>query len=187
MSEPAKKNRTYEDLHAIPENMLGEIINGKLVVTPRPGRKHGYVATTLIEQVGPAYHGGRGGPGGWIFIVEPEIILGKHIMVPDVAGWKSGRFPREEETNPISAVPDWVCEILSSPKGELCDRSEKMPIYARYGIPHAWLINPTIQSLEAYRLEHGRWSTLGVFGERQRAPIEPFAEIELDLGEFWLE
>ena len=187
MSDPAKKKATYEDLFNIPENMRGEIINGELIVTPRPSRKHGYVAATLIEEVGPPYHRGRGGPGGWIFIVEPEIILGEHIIIPDVAGWKAERFPKEEEQNPISAVPDWVCEIISSPKGELYDRGEKMSIYAEYGVHHAWLINPAIRSLEAYRLESGRWSRLGVFGERKKVRVEPFQEIEFDLGDFWLE
>ena len=45
MSEPAKKKATYDDLFGIPENMIGEIIDGELIVHPRPSRKHIYAAS----------------------------------------------------------------------------------------------------------------------------------------------
>src|SRR5208337_2762426 len=73
MSEPPKKKAAYDDLFNIPENMTGEIINGELVVTPRPSKGHGYAVTTLGHEIGPPYRFGRGGPGGWVFIFEPEI------------------------------------------------------------------------------------------------------------------
>ena len=34
MADPAGKGATYEDLFDIPENMIGEIIDGELIVTP---------------------------------------------------------------------------------------------------------------------------------------------------------
>ena len=77
MSELAKKKATYEDLYSIPENMTGEIINGELIVTPRPSRKHVRTAIVLGNKIGSPYDFGEaGGPGGWIFLIEPEIGLG---------------------------------------------------------------------------------------------------------------
>ncbi len=131
MSEPAGKRAVYEDLFGIPENMTGEIIDGELIVTPRPSRKHVYAASSLGNLVGPPYHFGRGGgPGGWIILDEPEIELGENILVPDLAGWRRERFPLSEETNWISVVPDWVCEILS-PSTIRVDKVKKMGLYAR--------------------------------------------------------
>lgn len=36
MPEPAKKIATYDDLHDLPQNMVGEVINGELIASPRP-------------------------------------------------------------------------------------------------------------------------------------------------------
>ncbi|SPF31433.1 conserved hypothetical protein [Syntrophobacter sp. SbD1] len=63
MSEPAKKKATYDDLYSVAENMTGEIINGELIVTPRPSRKHGYAAFALGKEIGPYLSGKSGGPG----------------------------------------------------------------------------------------------------------------------------
>ena len=93
MSDLARKKATYEDLYNIPENMTGEIIDGELIVTPSPSRKH----TLCCLRVGrrnhpPLQFGQGGGPGGWIIIIEPEIGLGEHTLVPDLAGWKTGKI-----------------------------------------------------------------------------------------------
>jgi len=35
---------------------------------------------------------GRGGPGGWIILIEPELHLGRDVIAPDVAGWRRERM-----------------------------------------------------------------------------------------------
>jgi hypothetical protein len=57
--------------------MTGEIIDGEIIVTPRPSRKHGFCATALGTAVTAPYQFGQGGGlGGWIFIIELEIRFG---------------------------------------------------------------------------------------------------------------
>ena len=186
MSEPARKPASYEDLFDIPENMTGEIINGELVVHPRPSRKHAYAASALGGELTPAYQFGRGGgPGGWIILEEPEIGLGEHTIVPDFGGWKRERFPVEEPHNWISVAPDWVCEIIS-PKTALLDRTVKKDIYAKHRVGHLWLIDPINMTLEVYRLGSDTWDSLGTFGGKDKVRTEPFSEIEIDLSNFWL-
>ncbi len=185
MSEPARRKAVYEDLFHIPENTTGEIINGDLHVTLRPSRKHVYAATVLGDEIGSRYRAGRGGPGGWIVLIEPEIAFGKHIIVPDLAAWKKKRFPIEEPHNWISAAPEWVCEILS-PNTAPIDRTQKMPVYAQHRVSHAWLIDPILRTLELFKQESGRWIFVGAYAEAARVRAEPFAEIELDLRALWL-
>jgi len=186
MSEAAKKEGTYEDLYALPENMTGEIIDGELIATPRPSQKHIYTTSRLDKEIGPPYEIGRGGPGGWIILVEPEIGFGKNILVPDLAGWKRERFSVDESHNWIAIAPDWACEVLS-PSTARNDRMKKMRIYARHEVAFAWLIEPTLKMLEAYRLEGGRWLLLDIYAENDKVRIEPFQDIEIDLGGLWLE
>ena len=187
MTKSARNRAVYEDLFDIPENKTGEIINGELIVTPRPSRRHSIATSRLGSELIPAYDFGRGGgPGGWIILDEPEISFGEDILVPDLAGWKKERFPVEEPHNWISVAPDWVCEILS-PWTAQVDRTEKMPVYARHQVSHAWLIDPILKTLEVFQFEPGRWVVLGVYAKSAKVRAEPFVAIELDLGLLWLE
>ena len=186
MNEPARKRASYEDLYAIPENMVGEIIDGELIATPRPSRKHGYTASIVGSEIGPPYNMGRGGPGGWIIIGEPEIALGDNILVPDLAGWKKERFPATEDHNWISVCPDWICEIVS-PGSIRIDRVIKMGLYSQHRVPHFWVIDPTNKTLEVLGNEAGRWVILGTYAEDDKVRAEPFPAIEIDLRSLWLE
>lgn len=188
MVELAKKKITYDDLFDIPENTTGEIVDGELFVTPRPSRKHTYAASALDKRIGASYQFAEGGgPGGWVIIVEPEIKLGENILVPDLAGWKSGRFPFEEDTNWISVAPDWLCEVLS-PRTASLDKTWKMPVYARHGVAWVWIIDPAMKTLDVYRLEPGGWwRLLASYGQNDRVRAEPFDQIELNLDDLWLE
>jgi Uma2 family endonuclease len=187
MSEPAKKRSTYEDLYKIPENMTGEIVNGELIVTPRPSRKHVFTATALGTKVAAPYQFGEGGgPGGWIVLIDPEIALGEDILVPDLAGWREERFPELEEYNWISVAPDWICEILS-PSTAKTDKTHKMPVYAQHGVAHLWLMDPSARTLDVFRLEAGRWMVIGLFAEDDKVRSEPFQDVEIELSSLWLE
>lgn len=185
MSDPAKKKATYEELLDIPEDMIGEIIDGELAVAPRPSRMHAIASSYLGGEVIPPYCHGRGGPGGWVIIIEPEIGFGDDILVPDLAGWRKERFPESEEHNWISVAPDWVCEVLS-PSSARNDRIKKMRIYAQYQVRHTWLIDPLLMTLEVFRLESGRWFLLDAFSETDKVRTEPFREVEIHLGDLWL-
>lgn len=187
MSERAGKKAVYEDLQTIPENMTGEIINGEMVVTPRPSRRHVFTASVLGARVMAPYHFGEGdGPGGWIILIEPEIGLGENILVPDLAGWRVERYPAEEPHNWISVTPDWICEVVS-PATRRTDKMEKMPIYARNGVACLWLIDPVAKTLDVFRLEDGRWMVAGLYVEDAKVRAEPFAELEINLAELWQE
>ena len=185
MAEAAKKPATYEDLYTLPENTIGEIIDGELIANPRPSREHVFIASRLDKEIGYAYEIGRGGPGGWVILVEPEIGLGEHIMVPDLAGWKVERYPKNEPHNWISVVPDWVCEILS-PDSRKRDRIKKMPVYAQYGVPYVWLIDPSVKTLDVFRLENGRWVVEGFYVGDDMVKAMPFDQIELNLADLWM-
>ena len=182
--QAAKKKTTYEDLCALPGNMVGEIINGELVATPRPRPRHIRVSSRLGVKIGGPFDIGDGGPGGWWILDEPEIHLGEHVLVPDLAGWRRERMPElpEEAWFPLS--PDWVCEVLS-PGTVKIDRGEKAPIYAEQGVKHMWLIDPEYKTLEVYRLAEGKWILVGTHAENQRVRAEPFQEVELDLSLLW--
>lgn len=178
----------YAELEALPENLTGEIINGQLYTQPRPTTPHALVESGLAMDIGSAYHRGRGGPGGWWILVEPEIhfVRDAEVLVPDLAGWRRERMPRLPKDHRIEVVPDWVCEILS-PSTARKDRMTKMPVYARYGVAHLWLVDPLARTLEAFALREGCWTVIGLFQEQEMVSVEPFQDIALELGALWME
>jgi Uma2 family endonuclease len=168
----------------VPDHLVAEIVEGELYASPRPALPHAAAASVLQANLHVPFSGGRGGPGGWWILVEPELHAGTDIVVPDVAGWRRTRLPEIPTEAYFALAPDWVCETLS-PSTEGIDRGKKLAIYAREGIPHLWLVNPIAETLEAYRLEQGRWSLLGTHVGDIAARIEPFDSVELELWRLW--
>jgi Uma2 family endonuclease len=185
MGDPAKRRATYEDLLALPDTQIGEIIHGALVTQPRPAAPHAVAASVLGIEIGGPFHRGRGGPGGWVILDEPELHLrGGHVLVPDLAGWRRERMPEIPSSAAFELPPDWTCEVLSEATSAT-DRADKMPIYAHENVGHLWLVDPITRTLEAYRLEAERWTLLGTWRDSARVRIEPFDAIELELAALW--
>jgi Uma2 family endonuclease len=184
--QQACKQTLYDRLLALPEGLTGEILNGQLHTQPRPAGPHARAETELSIDIGSAYGRGRGGPGGWWIIVEPEIhfVIDQEITVPDLAGWRKARMPQLPQDHRFGVVPDWVCEILS-PSSASRDREIKLPIYAHYGVAYAWLVDPVRRSLEAYALAQGEWRLLSEASDTDRVAVAPFAALELDLSNLW--
>jgi Uma2 family endonuclease len=63
-----------------------------------------------------------------------------------------------------------------------------MRIYREHRIPHVWLVDPINRTLEVFGLEqNGAWGSSGVHVADDRVRIEPFGEVEIDLGNLWIE
>ncbi|RVU17745.1 Uma2 family endonuclease [Methylobacterium oryzihabitans] len=184
MAEAALRRATYADLEAVPEPLVAEIIDGVLEAHPRPRPRHAMAAHELSSELGPPFGRGRGGPGGWIFMTEPELHLGPHVVVPDLAGWRRERLAVEPETAFIETSPDWVCEILSPSTARL-DRGPKRRIYAEAGIGHLWLLDPTDGVLEGFALTGGRWLLLGTVQRGEVVALPPFDAISFPLDDLF--
>ena len=188
MGEAAKRHAVYEDLFDLPENMVGEILNGNMETHPRPAPRHALATSSLGGEIYKPYGHGCGGPGGWWILDEPELHLDVDIMVPDLAGWRRERMPELPETAWFECVPDWVCEVLSPSTGKI-DRAVKMPLYAHYGVQYIWLVDPDLRTLEVYQLlsesSGNKWVLLKTLQDDQSVSLPPFTEISFDLSVLW--
>lgn len=184
MALPQTKPAAYEDLFDLPENIIGEIVNGRLITQPRPAPKHAMAYSSLGFELGGPFQRGKGGPGGWWILDEPELHLDYDIVVPDLAGWRRERMPKLPETAYFELAPDWVCEILS-PSTARVDRVEKLPIYAAKGVKHAWLVDPELRTLEVFENQNGKWLLLTVLEDNAAVAQPPFDAISFDLGALW--
>jgi Uma2 family endonuclease len=180
---------TYDDLRALPEGALGEVVAGELHLSPSPRPRHSRTQRALGSFIGRPFDDddGHGGPGGWWILTEVDVRLSPHDIVrPDLAGWRRERLGGDPwDTLPIDVVPDWICEVLS-PGNAAHDRVTKRRLYARHRVPHYWLVDPQTRTLEALRLDGDLWVETGSWGEGDIARVEPFEAIELDVSRLFV-
>ncbi|MDI7267808.1 MAG: Uma2 family endonuclease [Myxococcota bacterium] len=186
MSVPARRIATYEDLLAVPEHLVAEIVDGELIAGPRPASRHARGASALCITLGGPFDMGTNGPGGWWIIVEPELHLGPDVLVPDLAGWRRERMPVFPDVPFFDLAPDWACEVLSPVTGRL-DRVRKLPIYAREQVRHTWLVDPAMRTLEVFRLHGSQWLLVATHADDEKVRAEPFDAVEIALGTLWIE
>ncbi|MGH9320418.1 MAG: Uma2 family endonuclease [Vicinamibacteria bacterium] len=183
-----RKPATYEDLEAIPDHLVGEILDGDLFTSPRPAIPHAHASSTLGGEISTRFHrpsGGGDGPGGWWILDEPELHFGNDVVVPDIAGWRRERVPVLPGRPWIDVAPDWLCEVLSAAT-EAIDRGRKLRIYAREGVHHLWLVNPIARTLEVYRLSDSKWVLLQTSVNDEVVQAEPFGNVSIDMARWWL-
>jgi len=178
-----KKRATYQDVLDAPPRMIAELIDGDLHLSNHPKGPAVSVSSTLGVELGSPFHRGRGGPGGWIIVHEPELHLDEDVLVPDLAGWRRERMP-VIPADYFELAPDWICEVLSR-STEKYDRTAKLRAYAAHGVKYAWLVHPMRRTLEAYRLHAGQWLSVAALTDNERGRIEPFDAIEIDLAVLW--
>ena len=184
MPTPAKRRATYADIEALPPNMVGEILDGELVVHPRPLFRHGTAAFSLGDELGGPFQKGRGGPGGWVFSVEPELHFGQTVVVPDLAGWRRERLPALPDKVGVTIAPDWLCEVIS-PSTASYDRTVKLRIYHQQKVGHLWYLDPAYRTLEVFGWAEPHWLALGTFADFETVSAPPFEAISIDLGVLW--
>ena len=175
---------TYADIEALPPHVTGEILFGSLVTHPRPARRHIIAGSNLGMIVGPSFSLGTNGPGGWAILDEPELHLGPHVVVPDMAGWRRERFTEREEGPWFEVVPDWICEV-QSPSTRSMDLGPKRRIYATNGVGHLWYVDPVAKSLEVFQHQNESWLLTHTFIGSEDVCAPPFDAITFSLGLLW--
>ncbi len=183
-SKEPRRRASYDDLIAVPEHLVAEIIDGELITSPRPASRHALAGSSLGDELVSPFQKARGGPGGWWILNEPELHFGVDVVVPDLAGWRHERMQNFPDVKFFTLAPDWVCEVLS-PSTERIDRSKKLGIYARERVAHVWLLDPIDKTLEVFVLQRSEWVLRAVYSGHDKIRAVPFDAIEIELALLW--
>jgi hypothetical protein len=177
---------TYKDILDAPPHMVAELVEGALHLHPRSASRHAFAGSSLGFELGVPFQKGRGGPGGWWIIDEPELHLGPDVLVPDLAGWRQERMPVFPDAPWFDLLPDWAGEVLS-PGTRGFDLTDKRRIYAKNGLAHLWLIDPIPRTLEAFALQGGNWVLVAALKDDDEVRALPFEAISFPLSALWPE
>lgn len=182
MGEAATRLHGWEDILTAPEDLKAEVLAGELITSPRPHPRHGWAQAVLSSDLTAPFGRGRGGPGGWWILIEPDVSFGPHdIVSPDLVGWRRERVPDFPDEQPVSIRPDWLCEVLS-PRTANRDRTAKSDLYFHSEVPYYWLIDPEARTLEAFERDAEGWLRVGAWGDEDEARIPPFDAVAIEVG-----
>ena len=139
---------TYAELEEWPDDgRRYELYSGEVIVVPTPLPIHQVVVLRLTEIL--AEHARV--TGGLALFAPLDIVFSEYdVLQPDVVFFDAERHRRIDFQRPIRIVPSLVVEVLSRSTAAR-DRGRKRQIFARYGVPEYWIIDPPARTLEVLR------------------------------------
>jgi Uma2 family endonuclease len=150
--------KTYEDYLNTPDDgQRYELIDGVIVVSPSPNKLHqraSRILTEILSRAATKFNVGE------VFSAPMDVRLARNIVIqPDIVFVRFGSpadDPREER---IAGSPDLLVEILSaSNRGN--DLVRKRELYARYGVPEYWIVDPINRTIETLSLNDGEYQAI---------------------------
>ena len=144
----------YTDLLAMPDDgRRYEIHGGELVVVAASLARHQIAVVEIVTLLHD--YGQRS--GGRALTAPFDIVFDEYDVVqPDVVFFRVGRSHLVHLDVVTRAVPDIAVEVLS-PSTASIDRGRKMRMFARYGVPEYWIVDPVRLEIEVHTLEQGAY------------------------------
>lgn len=146
---------SYQDLEGWPDDgRRYELYDGEVFVVPAPLPVHQIVADNFCQLLRD-YARSHGG----VAITSPiDIIFSDYdVLQPDVIFFSAARRHLVHLRKPIRHRPDVAVEVLS-PSTAANDRGRKLQMFARYGVPEYWIVDPDAGRLEILTIGAGGYA-----------------------------
>lgn len=173
---------TYDEYVGLPnDGKRYEILDGELAVTPAPTLQHQAVSRDL-QFILHAHIKAKG--LGVVYDAPVDVILARTTVVqPDLVFVATDRAAILTE-RAVEGTPDLTVEILS-PHSLQQDRVTKAKLYARYGVPYYWVVDPAARTLEEYRLVRRSYRLLARHAGSASIRTALFPDLAIDLSQVW--
>ena len=159
------------------EALRYEIVDGHLVVTPRPALPHQLACSVLISQLHLQCPTGD----RWIVLGELDLPLGTDLRVPDVVVVRRETLRNGSQPLSYSAADFGLVVEVMSPSSRKTDLFAKPGEYAEAGIPLFLRLDlDPATALHAFVLRDGAYDEVAVVTERGTVPV-PWGSADIDL------
>lgn len=178
------KAMTLEEWGELPEDELGELVDGYLEDEEVPSLAHELTVTWLTAAL-RTWLDGRGFVFGSGIKLRISSVTGR---IPDASiVLPSSRPPPRKGI--LRRPPDVVIEIVTpSARDERRDRVEKMTDYARARIRYYWLIDPALGAFEVFELTEAGTYARALAATEGRLTVVPGCDgLVFDLDALWTE
>jgi Uma2 family endonuclease len=127
-------------------------------------------------------------PGGLLLYAPLDTILADRpdetsIVQPDIVYVAPDRMSLTSHRG-IEGGPTLAVEILS-PSTLRIDRVTKTRLYARYGVPVLWLVDPDARTIQAFALENDRYVLAATATGAEPVDLPPFTGLALVPDALW--
>lgn len=165
---PSGQQFTVDDLDRMPDDTRRyELLDGVLIVSPRPRVPHQEVAFELAIELKEAC------PAHLRVIPEPAVMLSRHTELdPDIVVIHRRSINDAKVTEP----PLLIVEVRS-PSTALIDLNRKKAAYQEFGVPSYWIVNPDRDNPELIVFEladDGYEEIAHVAGDSSFPALKPF-------------
>jgi Uma2 family endonuclease len=183
MRQRDTQHHTYADYLIWSATYGNELVDGIAYVRepPSPSRLHQEIVGEIHRQVANSLQGKR----PCAYVAPFDVRLPKHgdaddqidtVVQPDVLVVCD---LHKLDDRGMSGAPDWIAEVLS-PSTATYDRTTKLMVYERAGVPEVWLVDPIDRTVTIYRIAAGRYTQPVVLALAGQTAITAVPGISID-------
>lgn len=152
-----------------------ELLNGEVVQMPAMKGPHIRALGKLNREITVKLDG--------LAFISPQtpvrIIEQDGEPEPDITVFKREVAESDSEDAPDSSEAFLVVEVGDTTL--VTDRKVKLPLYARAGIPEAWILNLKKTQLEVYRdPQEGEYASKQTFSKGQSVAPQAFSDVQIE-------
>lgn len=139
------RRMTYEEYRNLPGDDRYELVEGELLLTPAPSRRHQLILGKLYLRLGTFVESQGLAP---LLFAPLDVVLDDHtVLQPDLLYVSRERSAKIESNSGVHGAPDLVVEVLS-PSTAKRDLEVKRKLYGQFGVREYWIVDPDERSIE---------------------------------------
>jgi len=175
---------TYADYCALPENgKVYQLVEGELCMSPSPRFYHQSLVARIFNSL---FNHCTPTKRGWVRTGPIDVILDdENVLVPDVV------YVSKERKSVICpeglrGPADLTVEVLS-PSNARLDRQVKRQVYARFGVPEMWIVDPDARRIEVFRLQENPDRPARIFEANETLTTDLLPDLRISLTDVFAE
>lgn len=134
---------TVDDYLMLGDDLLAQLINGELVLSPAPNTNHQRVLRKLYDQLKACMSSGE------LFFSPIDLYVDRiNVFQPDLVFVSDAQKSIVTERG-IEGAPALIVEVVS-PSNSFVDRNLKRHKYLEFGVAEYWIVDPGNKTLEIY-------------------------------------